>query len=74
VRISRSDGQARGMSAFIQGGGYLLAATGPSVVGAVHETSGGWTAPLLVVTSAVLVLMVFGLVSAARVESRHPAR
>jgi CP family cyanate transporter-like MFS transporter len=74
VRISRSDAQARGMSAFIQGGGYLLAATGPSVVGAVHETSGGWTAPLLVVTSAVLVLMVFGLVSAARVESRHPAR
>jgi CP family cyanate transporter-like MFS transporter len=72
VRMSRSDSQARGMSAFVQGGGYLLAATGPSVVGAVHEASGAWTAPLLVITASVLALLIFGLVSAARVESRHP--
>jgi CP family cyanate transporter-like MFS transporter len=72
VRMSSSDDQARGMSAFVQGGGYLLAATGPSVLGAVHEATGGWSAPLVVVTASVLVLLVFGVISAARVESRHP--
>jgi CP family cyanate transporter-like MFS transporter len=72
VRMSSSDDQARGMSAFVQGGGYLLAATGPSILGAVHEATGGWSAPLVVVTASVLVLLVFGVISAARVESRHP--
>jgi len=72
VRMSRSDDQARGMSAFVQGGGYLLAATGPSVVGAVHEVSDGWSAPLIVVTGSVLALIAFGLIAAARVEARHP--
>ena len=72
VRMSRSDDQARGMSAFVQGGGYLLAATGPSIVGAVHEASDGWSAPLLVVSGSVLALIAFGLIAAARVEARHP--
>jgi CP family cyanate transporter-like MFS transporter len=72
VRMSRSDDQARGMSAFVQGGGYLLAATGPSIVGAVHEATDGWSAPLLVVAGSVLTLIAFGLVAAARVEARHP--
>jgi CP family cyanate transporter-like MFS transporter len=72
VRMSRSDDQARGMSAFVQGGGYLLAATGPSIVGAVHEATDGWSAPLIVVTASVLVLLAFGVTAAARVESRHP--
>jgi CP family cyanate transporter-like MFS transporter len=72
VRMSSSDDQARGMSAFVQGGGYLLAATGPSILGAVHEATGGWSAPLVVVTASVVVLFVFGVISAARVESRHP--
>ncbi|SMG34549.1 MFS transporter [Agreia pratensis] len=72
VRMSTSNDQARGMSAFVQGGGYLLASTGPSIVGAVHEASGGWTAPLIVVTASVLVLLIFGITASARVESRHP--
>jgi CP family cyanate transporter-like MFS transporter len=73
VRMSASDDQARGMSAFVQGGGYLLAATSPSILGAVHETTDGWSAPLGVVTVSVLGLFIFGLIAAARVESRHPA-
>jgi CP family cyanate transporter-like MFS transporter len=72
VRMSGSDDQARGMSAFVQGGGYLVAATGPSILGAVHETTGGWSAPLVVVSSSILVLLAFGVIAAARVESRHP--
>ncbi|CAD6001168.1 MFS transporter [Agreia sp. COWG] len=72
VRMSRTDAQARGMSAFVQGGGYLLAATGPSIVGAVHEATGGWSVPLIVVTCSVLALGVFGIIASRRVESRHP--
>ena len=42
------------MSATVQSLGYGCAALGPSVLGAVHASSGGWTAPLLVVLGAVL--------------------
>lgn len=73
VRMASSNDQARGLSAFVQGGGYAVAATGPSIIGAVHELSGGWTAPLAVVTCAVLVLAGCGVWAANRAEARHPA-
>jgi CP family cyanate transporter-like MFS transporter len=44
------------MSATVQSLGYGCAALGPSVLGAVHASSGGWTAPLLVVLGAVLAM------------------
>ncbi len=34
------------LSGMVQGIGYLLAATGPVLVGAVHDVTGSWTAPL----------------------------
>jgi len=43
------------LSAVVQGGGYLLAATGPLLVGLLRDASGGWTLPLctlLIVTTA----------------------
>jgi CP family cyanate transporter-like MFS transporter len=48
------------MSALVQGGGYTVAATGPLVVGAVHDATGGWTVPLLVILGAVAVIAVAG--------------
>ena len=36
------------LSSVVQGGGYLLAALGPVVVGALHALSGGWSLPLAV--------------------------
>jgi CP family cyanate transporter-like MFS transporter len=51
----------RRMSATVQGGGYVLAATGPTAVGAVHEATGGWTGPLILVTGSLSVLAVAGL-------------
>jgi CP family cyanate transporter-like MFS transporter len=50
----------RRLSAMVQGGGYAVAATGPLVVGAVHDASGGWTVPLLVILGAVGVMAVAG--------------
>ncbi|MBT2502285.1 CynX/NimT family MFS transporter [Curtobacterium sp. ISL-83] len=67
VRIVSSDADARRMSAFVQGGGYLLGSAGPIVAGSLHGATGSWTAPLLVVLVAVLTLGVAGTIAARRV-------
>jgi MFS transporter, CP family, cyanate transporter len=64
VQKARDLTESRRISAAVQGGGYLVAATGPTVVGAVHEATGTWTAPLAVVAASVAVLTVAGLLSA----------
>ncbi|WP_402467146.1 MFS transporter [Isoptericola aurantiacus] len=56
---------ARRASAVVQGAGYACAATAPTVLGAVHEATGGWTVPLVVVLG-VLTLMTAALWVAAR--------
>ena len=66
VRAARDLADNRRISALVQGGGYIVAATGPTVVGAVHEATGGWTAPLLVVLGAILLLATAGTASAGR--------
>jgi CP family cyanate transporter-like MFS transporter len=62
VRRSRDLVENRRMSALVQGGAYVVAAAGPTVVGAVHAATAGWTAPLLVVLGAVAL---FGSAAAA---------
>ncbi|MBF4603257.1 MFS transporter [Curtobacterium sp. VKM Ac-2884] len=68
VRIVSSDADARRMSAFVQGGGYLIGSAGPLVAGALHGATGDWTAPLLVVLVSVLTLGVVGTIAARRVS------
>ncbi|KQQ25873.1 MFS transporter [Frondihabitans sp. Leaf304] len=68
VRMVTSDREARRLSALVQGGGYAIAALGPIVVGAVHDSSGTWTAPMIVVLFSVLTLGVSGVLSARRVR------
>ncbi len=67
VRIVSSDADARRMSAFVQGGGYLIGSAGPLVAGALHGATGDWTVPLLVVLASVLTLGVAGTIAARRV-------
>ncbi|WP_018348061.1 CynX/NimT family MFS transporter [Longispora albida] len=43
------------LSAFAQSAGYLIAALGPMLVGTLYATTGGWTAPLLVLLAVVAV-------------------
>ena len=38
---------AASLSAFAQGGGYLLATTGPLVFGFLHAAAGNWTVPVI---------------------------
>ncbi|WP_219420323.1 MFS transporter, partial [Pseudonocardia nigra] len=64
VRVARDLAENRQMSALVQGGGYTVAATGPTVVGAVHGATGGWTMPLLVVLAAIALLAVAGTAAA----------
>ena len=64
VRRSLDLTENRRLSALVQGGGYLVAATGPLVIGACHDASGGWTVPLLVILGAVVVIAVAGTAAA----------
>jgi MFS transporter, CP family, cyanate transporter len=64
VRKAHDLTENRRMSALVQGGGYIVAAAGPTAVGAVHAATGGWTGPLLVVLAAIALLAVAGSVSA----------
>jgi CP family cyanate transporter-like MFS transporter len=65
ARRSPSVAAARRGSAVVQTAGYACAATGPTALGAVHEATGSWTAPLLVVL-VLLVAMTAALWAAAR--------
>ncbi|UZJ30397.1 CynX/NimT family MFS transporter [Streptomyces endophytica] len=50
------------LSGMAQTGGYLLAAAGPLALGAVHQTTDGWTVPLLLLLTvcAALALLALG--------------
>jgi CP family cyanate transporter-like MFS transporter len=48
VLRGRSPGEVAGMAAMAMGVGYLIAAGGPALVGAVFDLTGAWTAPLIV--------------------------
>ncbi|WP_218869377.1 CynX/NimT family MFS transporter [Microbacterium sp. AK009] len=58
VAVARSDSEAAGLSAFVQGGGYVVAAAGGPLFGLLHDLSGSWTPAL------VLVLALVGVYSA----------
>jgi CP family cyanate transporter-like MFS transporter len=74
VRRSADLTRSRQLSAMVQGGGYVVAATGPLVIGAVHDATGGWTAPLLVICGSVAVMAVAGTASAGgRTEAARDA-
>ncbi|MFF4949282.1 CynX/NimT family MFS transporter [Streptomyces chattanoogensis] len=48
------------LSSMAQCSGYILAATGPAVLGAVHDASGSWTVPLAVLLALLLLQIAAG--------------
>lgn len=52
---------AAAMSGMAQSVGYLLAATGPFLVGALHDLSGGWRVPIIAVLLVLVPTLLFGL-------------
>ncbi len=71
VRRARSDREAAGMSAIVQGGGYLVAALSPPLLGALHEATSGWALPLAVLVGSTVAFLVLALTS-TRVAERRP--
>jgi len=55
LRARTPEGTAA-LSAFTQSTGYLIAAAGPFAVGLVHDASGGWTVPLVMLLALALPL------------------
>nr|WP_240188816.1 MFS transporter [Nakamurella flavida] len=53
----------RRLSSIVQTFGYVLAATGPSVIGGLHDATGGWTVPLLGLTASLAVLITAGVIA-----------
>jgi CP family cyanate transporter-like MFS transporter len=51
------------LSAVVQGVGYLIAATGPLLIGLLHDASGGWTVPLIALLVITLAQGVSGWVA-----------
>lgn len=49
------------LSTMAQGVGYLIACTGPFLVGAIHGLTGGWRVPLLLLLAVLVPLLVAGL-------------
>lgn len=54
---SKSPATTVALSGFVQTVGYLLGATGPFLVGALHDLSGGWTVPLVFLLAVVVLVL-----------------
>ena len=73
---SRTPAGTAALSGFTQSAGYLLAAGGPFTIGVVYAATGGWTAPLALMTLMVLPMaLLAGYVGRLRyVEDQLPER
>lgn len=58
---SRTVAGAGALSGFVQSVGYIIAAAGPLGVGALHDVTGGWDVPLMVMAALSVPLVGSGL-------------
>jgi CP family cyanate transporter-like MFS transporter len=63
---ARTPGGTTALSAFTQGGGYLLASIGPITLGALHDLTGAWQVPLLFLCGVLALHLWAGLAAARR--------
>jgi CP family cyanate transporter-like MFS transporter len=68
VQRSPDTRHAAQLSSMAQCFGYLLASAGPTALGAVHDASNGWTAPLLLLLAILIPQSVCGVIAA---QNRH---
>ena len=61
VQVSHSDRESAQLSAFVQGVGYVVAALGPAVLGVMHDATGAWTVPVLIVLGTTATFSVLGV-------------
>ena len=58
------------LSGMAQGAGYLIAATGPLAVGLLHDLSGGWFVPLILILGVCAAQLVAGVLAGRPVQVR----
>ena len=63
---TRTHSGAVALSGFVQSAGYLIVAIGPLAVGVLHDVTGGWTWPLLVLLGSAVPAAIAGFVVARR--------
>ena len=68
IALAASSHHAGRLGAVVQAGGYLAAATSPSILGAAHEATGGWDLPLVCVLIALLVFITAGVAASLRIR------
>jgi MFS transporter, CP family, cyanate transporter len=73
LRALTSEGTAK-LSSLAQGAGYLLAASGPVAIGVLHDATGSWTPPLLVLLALLVPQVGCGLVAGRAGHVDAPAR
>ena len=61
---TRTHSGAVALSGFVQSAGYLVVAIGPLAVGVLHDLTGGWTWPLIVLLASAVPAAIAGLVVA----------
>ena len=74
--IAEVGGDARrttALSAFVQTCSYLVAAAAPPAVGGLHQLTGGWTAPMLLVLGSTGTFLVFGVLSSTLAARKVPS-
>jgi CP family cyanate transporter-like MFS transporter len=73
VVAARDERHSAFLSAFVQGVGYVVAAAAPTLVGALHAGSGGWTAPLTAIVVSTALFLVVGGFAAESAARRTPS-
>ena len=74
VLRATSPGLVASLTAMTLSIGYLTAATGPWLIGAVHDLTSGWTAALGALLGLTLLQLVPGLAAARPRQDRRPGR
>jgi len=73
ARFDHSDhAQAMALSGMAQGGGYLIAAGGPALIGAIYDMTGSWTVPFLVLLFLLLPMGLAGYLAAGNRSVARP--
>lgn len=74
---ARTPETAVALSSFVQSAGYIGAAAFPILLGIVHDATGDWLVPLLIIGAVLVISIPFGLIAGRRQtieaewESRH---
>ena len=60
---TRSSADTARLSAMTQSLGYLISAVGPFLFGVLHDSTGGWTVPLLGLLAVTATIVVLGVIA-----------